>query len=67
MKGALESLVMMGTLLRSVSLQQSFMVIDMEMAYNVILEKPLLHKISVVISTRYLVLKFPTQDGVATL
>jgi len=46
--------------------QVSFIVIDIALAYNVILWRPLLHQIKVIISTRYLTLKFPTQQEVAT-
>jgi transcriptional regulator CtsR len=41
--------------------------IDMTLAYNAILGRPLPHQINVVINTRFLALKFPTQHGVATL
>jgi len=40
-KGALELLVVMGTPPKCVSLQKSFMIIDMALAYNVILGRPL--------------------------
>jgi len=60
MKGALKLLVVMGTPLKCVSLQQSFIVIKMALAYKFILGRPLLYQINVVISTWYLALKFPT-------
>lgn len=66
-KGVLELPVMIGIPPRCTSLQQHFIMIDMTLTYNVILERPLLHQINVVINTRYLALKFPTQHGVATL
>lgn len=59
-KGALELLIIMGSLPRCVLLQQNFMVIDITLAYNVILGRPMLHQINIVINTRYLTLKFPT-------
>jgi hypothetical protein len=59
-KSALELLIIMGTLPRCVLLQQNFMVIDIALAYNVILGRPMLHQINIVINTRYLALKFPT-------
>ena len=66
-KGALELRTVMGTLPKCVSLQQNCMVIDMALAYDVILGRPLLHQINIVINTRYLALKFSTQKGVAIL
>jgi hypothetical protein len=66
-KGVLELPVMIGIPPRCTSLQQHFIMIDMTLAYNAILGRPLLHQINVVINTRYLALKFPTQYGVATL
>ena len=66
-KGVLELPVMIGIPPRCTSLQQHFIMIDMTLAYNAILGRPLLHQINVAINTRYLVLKFPTQHGVATL
>ena len=60
MKGALKLLVIMGTPLKCVSLQQSSIVIEMVLAYNLILGRPFLQQIYVVIDTRYLALKFLT-------
>jgi len=42
-------------------------VVDMNLAYNIIIRKPLLHKINVIINTRYLVLKFPTLKEVTIM
>ena len=67
MKVALELPVVMGTLPKCVSLQQSFMVIDTTLTYIVILGRPFLYQINVVITIRHLALKFPTLKGVATL
>lgn len=39
----------------------------MSLAYNTILEKPLLHQINAFINTRYLTLKFLTYKGVDTI
>jgi len=61
MKNVLELHVVMGTPLKCVSLYQSFMMIDMALTYNVILERPFLHQINVVINTRYF--KVPNSEG----
>jgi hypothetical protein len=66
-KGALEILVIIGTYPKCPTLQKTFMVIDMTLAYNFIIGRPLLHKINVVISMHYLVLNFLTQRGVAIM
>jgi hypothetical protein len=65
-KGVLEFPIILGTPPKCVSLRQSFMVIDMALAYNAILGIPFLDQINVIINTRYLTLKLPTQKGVAT-
>lgn len=67
MKGVLKLPIMIGIPLWCTSLQQHFIMIDMTLAYNAILGRPLPHQINVVINTRFLALKFPTQHGVATL
>jgi hypothetical protein len=61
MKNVLELHVVMGTPLKCVSLYQSFMMIDMALTYNVILERPFLHQINVVINTRYF--EVPNSEG----
>lgn len=66
-KGTLEISYTIGTHLECVFLKQTFMVIDMALAYTIILGRPLLHQINVVISTRYLSLKFTTKKRVATV
>lgn len=66
-KGAMEILVTTSIPLKCVSLHQTFMVIDMTLAYNTILGRHLLYQINVTINTRYLTLKFLTQKGVATV
>jgi hypothetical protein len=58
--GALKIPVIVKTFSKCITLQQTFMVIDMSLTYNAIIRRPLLHKINVVISSRYLALKFPT-------
>jgi hypothetical protein len=53
-KGALELPVVMGTPSKCVSLQQRFIMIDMTLAYNFILGRPLLHQINVIINNKML-------------
>ena len=65
MKGVLEIQVTIDIYPKCFTLQQNFVVIFMALAYNAIIVRLLLHKINAVINTRYLVLKFPTQKGVA--
>lgn len=62
-KGTLEISYTIDTHLECVFLKQTFMVIDMALAYNVILVRLLLHQINVVI--RYLSLNFTTKKRVA--
>jgi hypothetical protein len=58
--GALKILVIVETFLKCITLQQTFMVINMSLTYNAIIRRSLLHQINVLISSRYLALKFPT-------
>ncbi|XP_075092583.1 uncharacterized protein LOC142172791 [Nicotiana tabacum] len=44
-----------------------FQVVDMEMAYNMILGKPWIHKMDVVPSTLYQVIKFPSPWGICQI
>ena len=60
MKGAVGLTITIGTAPHYVTLQQTFMVIDTHLPYNAIIRRPLLHQISVVVSTKYLTMKFPT-------
>jgi len=66
-KGALEIPITIATPSKCVSLQQTFMVMDMNLAYNTILGRPIMDQINAVINTRNLVLRFPTQKRVATI
>ena len=66
-KGTLEILDTISTHPESVFLKQTFMVINMALAYNIILYRPFLHQINVVISTGYLSLKFTTKKRVVTM
>jgi hypothetical protein len=66
-KGEVGLTVTMGTTPHCVTLQQTFMVIDTHLPYNTIIGRPLLYQISVVVSTKYLTMKFPTVKGVAAV
>ncbi|XP_050207584.1 uncharacterized protein LOC126657006 [Mercurialis annua] len=44
-----------------------FMVVDMPLAYNVILGRPMLYNIGAVTCIKYLCMKIPTEDGVVTV
>lgn len=39
----------------------------MNLSYNVILNKPFFHEINAVISSKYLIMKFPTVKGVTIM
>ena len=43
------------------------MVIKINLAYNTIIRRPLLHDINITINTKCLTLKFPTKDNVVTI
>lgn len=43
------------------------MVIKIKLTYNAIIGRPFLHEINIVISTKYLVIKSPTDRGIATI
>ena len=67
MKGAVGLTVTIGTAPCCVTPQQTFMVIDTHLPYNTTIGRPLLHQLIVVVSTKYLTLKFPTNKGVAAV
>ena len=65
--GALNLLVTIRTYPRCNIFQQTFMVINIYLSYNVILGRPLIYKISVMINNKYLAMKFFIDKGVATI
>jgi len=66
-KGAVGLTVIMRSIPYCVTLQQTFMVIDTHLPYNAIIGRPLLHQLSVVVSIKYLALKFLTSKGITTV
>lgn len=62
-KGAWKISVMISTYSRYITLQQTFMMIDIALAYNAIIRRPLMHQINAIISIGYVILKFTTQKG----
>jgi len=64
-KGSLNLLMTIRTYPKCHALQQTFMVIKMNLSYNVIHGRPLIHKINAVINNRYPTMKFPTDKEVA--
>ncbi|XP_075091998.1 uncharacterized protein LOC142172121 [Nicotiana tabacum] len=56
--------VILATFAERVITDMKFQVIDADMAYNIILERPLIHDMDVVSSTLHQVLKFPSQWGI---
>ena len=52
-----------GDKLKSKNLEIGFLIVDVLMAYNVILGHPTLHKVKVVIAPYLLELQFETDDG----
>jgi hypothetical protein len=54
-------------LISKVSLQQIFIVIKMDLAYNFINDQPLFHGIRMTINIKYLVMKFYIEKGVVTV
>jgi len=62
-KGVLKISVMISTYSRYITLQQTLIMIDIALAYNAIIGRPLMHQINAVISMGYVILKFTTQKG----
>ncbi|XP_070057719.1 uncharacterized protein [Nicotiana tomentosiformis] len=56
--------IMLTTFVESVIKDTKFQVIDTDMAYNVILERPWIHDMDAVPSTLHQVIKFPSQWGI---
>ncbi|PON80772.1 hypothetical protein PanWU01x14_003280 [Parasponia andersonii] len=44
-----------------------FQVVDQRLAYNTIISRPILNKLSTVVSTYHLILKFPIEEGVEVI
>lgn len=47
--------------------KQSFMVARIDVTYNTIFSRPLLNKVSAVLSPQYLLMKFKTDKGVTSI
>ncbi|XP_070005068.1 uncharacterized protein [Nicotiana sylvestris] len=59
--------VILTTFAEGVIKDTKFQVVDMEMAYNIILGRPWIHKIDVVPSTLHQVIKFPSPWGICQI
>lgn len=66
-KGSIDITVTISNNPKCYMLQHTFMMIKMKLVYNAILGKPFLHKISILINTVYLAIKFPTNKKMATM
>ncbi|XP_009771288.1 uncharacterized protein [Nicotiana sylvestris] len=56
--------IILTTLTEGVVKDTKFQVIEMHMAYNMILGRPWIHKMDIVLSTLHQVIKFPSQWGI---
>ncbi|GAV84708.1 hypothetical protein CFOL_v3_28150 [Cephalotus follicularis] len=59
--GSIDLSVVTGTAPRQTQVQMTFLVVDTPSPYNVIIGRPVLNLMEVIVSTRHLLMKFPTR------
>ncbi|GAV75215.1 hypothetical protein CFOL_v3_18694, partial [Cephalotus follicularis] len=62
--GSIDLSVVVGTAPRQAQVQMTFLVVDTPSPYNAIIGRPGLNLMEVIVSTRHLLMKFPTRFGV---
>ncbi|GAV72327.1 hypothetical protein CFOL_v3_15815 [Cephalotus follicularis] len=62
--GSIDLFMVAGTTPRHTQVQMTFLVVDTPSPYNAIIRRPWLNLLEAIVSTRHLVMKFPTRFGV---